>query len=87
MRVPLIYYTGYRGYRTDPGEKQQEIPVSKDDQGLVTVTNGDTSSGTITVRYVKTAAQHAGDSISLAAVLFCILYFLKQKRAQNLKLK
>ncbi len=83
MRVPLIYYTGYRGFFTGPDGKQREIPISKDDQGLITVTNGENASGTITVRYVKTAVQHAGDCITLTALLFCLYHLLKQKRNRN----
>ncbi len=83
MRVPFIYYTGYRGYRIAEDGTGTEIPVSKDAQGLLTVTNGGEPEGTITVRYVKTIAQHAGDALSLEGLLFCIICFLNKKRKNS----
>ena len=80
MRVPLVYYTGYRGFITGPDEKTHEIPISKNEVGLITVTNEDISSGRINVRYVKTLMQHIGDSISLLTLIGCILFALRKKR-------
>lgn len=80
MQVPLIYYTGYRGFLTDPEGLTQEIPVSKNDIGLVTVTNGNVPIGQINVRYVKTNVQHIGDIISLGTLLICVLRIFRKKR-------
>ena len=85
MRVPLIYYTGYRGYLTDADGTAHEIPVSKNDIGLITVSSGDVTSGRINVRYVKTMMQHIGDGISLTTVILCLFMVLKNKRASQRK--
>ena len=79
MQVPLIYYTGYRAYLTEPDNLTYEIPISKNDIGLVTVSNNGISEGTICVRYVKTAAQHIGDSISLLTLIGCIYAIIRKR--------
>lgn len=80
MQVPLIYYTGYRGFLTPEDGPTEEIPLSKNNIGLITVTNGDTAAGRINVRYVKTLMQHIGDSISLVSLAGCFLYPLFRRR-------
>ena len=80
MLVPLIYYTGYHGFRIKPGEEAGEIPISKNEVGLITVTNDDIPAGQLSVRYVKTAMQHLGDTISLVTLLSCILFLSRRKQ-------
>ena len=80
MQVPLIYYTGYHGFRIKPGEKSHEIPISKNEVGLITVTNDDIPAGQLSVRYVKTTMQHLGDAISLATLLSCVLFLYRRKQ-------
>ena len=80
MQVPLVYYTGYRGYQTTDSETAIEIPISKNEIGLITVSSGDHPTGQINVRYVKTLMQHIGDSISLLTILGCMFYGFRQKR-------
>lgn len=80
MQVPLIYYTGYRGYMTDSGKGTFEIPVSKNDVGLITVANMGISSGSVNVRYVKTPAQHIGDGISLGTLVLCLFLLSRKKK-------
>ena len=80
MQVPLVYYTGYRGFMTAPNEAAVEIPISKNEIGLITVSSGDHPAGQINVRYVKTLMQHIGDSISLLTLTGCILFALRRKR-------
>lgn len=80
MQVPLVYYTGYRGYRASPDGETAEIPISKNEIGLITVSSGNHPAGQINVRYVKTLMQHIGDSITLVTIIGCIFYgFRKQK--------
>ncbi len=79
MRVPLTFYTGYHAYLTDEAGKRVKIPVERDELGLVSVTNGQTNAGTITVRFERTDIQLASDIISLAALLYCLLRFLQAR--------
>lgn len=80
MQVPLVYYTGYKGYQTSSNEAAVEIPISKNEFGLITVSSGEHPAGKINVRYVKTLMQHIGDSISLLTLTGCILFALRRKR-------
>lgn len=77
MTVPLTYYTGYHAYLTDVSGNRMKIPVSRDDHGFVSVTNGGISSGIISVRFEKTAAQFTGDLISLVTALYCLFHIVK----------
>ena len=80
MQVPLVYYTGYKGYQTSPNETPVEIPISKNEFGLITVSSDGHPAGQINVRYVKTLMQHIGDNISLLAFIGFIVYAFMQKR-------
>ena len=80
MQVPLVYYTGYRGYQIAPDGEATEIPISKNRIGLITVSSGNHPAGQINVKYVKTLMQHIGDSITLATILGCVFYGSLQKR-------
>ena len=83
MVVPLVYYTGYRGYQTSPDGKTFEIPLSKNEFGLITVSSGNMPEGQINVRYVKTMAQHIGDGISLSMLMLCIFCLFRKKQNGN----
>ena len=76
ITVPLTYYTGYHAYLTDGNGNRMKIPVNRDDHGFVSVSNGVISSGTISVRFEKTAVQFVSDLISLAAFLFCLFHIV-----------
>ena len=80
MQVPLVYYTGYKGYQTSPNETAVEIPISKNEFGLITVSSGEHPAGQINVRYVKTLMQHIGDSISMLTFIGCIFYVFSKRR-------
>ncbi len=80
MQVPLVYYTGYKGYQISQNETPVELPISKNEFGLITVSTGGHPAGQINVRYVKTLMQHIGDSISLLTFIGFIVYAFMQKR-------
>ena len=74
--LPLIYYYGYISDLTDADGKERKIPVSRDENGLVQVSDEGLPAGTIRIRYEKTAVQKAGEMISICTLLFlCFLVF------------
>jgi hypothetical protein len=83
FEIPLLYYTGYKAeLKTDSGIR--ELETSRSDHGFVGVHVSHEKTGTITARYVKTAAQHAGDLITLLTVLSCIvLPVVRRKRSSR----
>lgn len=76
MTVPFTYYTGYHAYLMDENGNRIMIPVNKNEHGFVSVTNGDISSGTISVRFEKTTVQFLSDLISLVTALYCLFHIV-----------
>ena len=71
FEIPLLYYTGYKAeLKTDDGIR--ELETSRGDHGFVRVHVSRTGTGSVTARYVKTIAQHAGDLITLLTAALCI---------------
>ena len=85
--VPLIYYYGYEASLTDAGDVTRKIPVTKDENGLVSVNDQGLASGTIRVSYGKTTGQKLGEGISLvtlAVIIFAAFYRgMKKKRNRS----
>ena len=72
--VPLVYIYGYHARLTDENGVSKEIPVGKDDIGLILLSDEGHPQGTFRVDYQKTAMQKAGDLIS-ALTLVCLIFF------------
>lgn len=73
IKVPLIFYTGYRAFLIDTEGNRSSIPVTKDEHGIVTVSNSDMIAGRISVRFERTPVQLISDIVSLITVLYCLL--------------
>lgn len=82
--LPLIYYYGYNANLTDPDGNVRQIPVSKDEIGLVRVNDEGLRQGTIRVAYEKTAIQKISEGISLCT-LYVVLFVIFRKRARSVK--
>ncbi len=80
IEIPLLYYTGYRAeLSTDSG--RQNLATTRSSNGLIKVSVDGTHHGSITARYVKTIAQHAGDIITLMTIVSLVcLPVIRRKR-------
>ena len=83
--LPLFYNFGYTASLAEPNGTERVIPVTKDEIGLVQVSDESLNTGTIRVGYQKTMVQKIGEGISLLtlfSIIFCIL--IRQKNSQKL---
>lgn len=88
IRIPAMYYPGYRAYlKSDNSKLDLKVSYSKE-YGLVQITVPNNGSFTLFVKYHNTTITYIGLSITVATViaLFCycaVRFALKKKRIKN----
>ena len=81
--VPLIYYTGFRGTLTTDDGNVLYPDITWDDMGLVSLSNEENTSGTVSVKYQKTPVQWIGECITSLSILAVIWVSRKRTGSEN----
>ena len=78
VKVPLIYYRGYKAYLKTENGKKYNLKVEKDDfTGQLLISGGSGLKGTVTVEYKMTFIQFICYTISTIAFIGLVVYIIK----------